>query len=712
MAVPLPLNPADPVRLGPYEVTGRLGTGGQGVVFLGRDENGHRVAIKLLHADLLGDRQARARFVRELSLLQRVAGFCTAKMIDADVAGDQPYIVSEFVPGPSLRELVLTEGPRAGADLDRLAISSVTALAAIHRAGIVHRDFKPQNVLMGPDGPRVIDFGIARALDAGSTVTSQVVGTPVYMAPEQFLGAQIGPAADLHAWAATLLFAATGTDPFAGGPLPTVMYRILYETPDLSVLPSQIAEVAAACLTKDPQARPSSQEILLWLLGDHETPVTQGRPGTPTQPAAHEPPTTYDQPRAPGAYGQPAGAGPLGASGRLAAYDQPGAEDEPGGIRQPGVHGAPGESDQPAAYNGPGAPGGLGGPGTSGPTGAGVREQTGLFGQPGGYDRPGGESPPGAGVREQTGLFDQPDGYDRPGGHDRPGGAGPPGAPDWPGAYEPGRVDRSGTHGQPGVYGAPGETDQPAAYEGPRGPGPPGVHGQPGGSGTSGVSDWPGAYGQPGGVVGQPGTYEQPGTFEQPGTYEQPGAHNQHGEAGWSGSYTQPGAYDPHGAAGHAGAYGQAGPHGSPDVYDWPGAGAGDHLAAHGTREASVYPVLRRSPAVVLGLLLAALLAAFDIVVLANLVAQPGLSAGPRGDLLPSAASYAVLAMGTLVAVAVAWRGSRAAAWTVLVLRLLRVAAWMAWSYVVAVHPAFIVYALVSVVAALLLAVGLFSRAR
>src|SRR5262249_40280754 len=172
-----PLRANDPGRLGSYRLTGRLGEGGQGVVYLGENEEGEQVAVKLLHAQFSGDAKARARFAGELSSAKRVAPFCTARILDADVEGDVPSLVSEFIEGPSLREVVDEQGPRAGSVLQRLAIGTVTALAAIHEAGIVHRDFKPTNVLLAADGPRVIDFGIARALDAGGTVTSTTVGT-------------------------------------------------------------------------------------------------------------------------------------------------------------------------------------------------------------------------------------------------------------------------------------------------------------------------------------------------------------------------------------------------------------------------------------------------------------------------------------------------------------------------------------------------------
>src|SRR5690348_16507868 len=182
------LQPSDPRRLGSYEIAARLGEGGQGVVYLGINPAGTKVAVKLLRPDLTEDTTARNRFVREVRAAEKVARFCTAQVLEADVAGDRPYIVSEYVEGPSLYRQVKEEGPRDGAALERLAVSTATALVAIHQAGILHRDFKPHNVLLGPDGPRVIDFGIAKALDVTSTVSTQAIGTPAYMAPEQVMG--------------------------------------------------------------------------------------------------------------------------------------------------------------------------------------------------------------------------------------------------------------------------------------------------------------------------------------------------------------------------------------------------------------------------------------------------------------------------------------------------------------------------------------------
>ncbi|MDL4814599.1 serine/threonine-protein kinase [Actinomadura opuntiae] len=267
------LRSGDPERLGRYALVGRVGEGGQGAVFLGADEDGRQVAIKLLHSELTSDDKARARFLRELEVAKRVAPFCTAQVLDADVDGDRPYIVSEYVPGPSLNQLVTQDGPVRGAALDRLAVGTATALSAIHQAEIIHRDFKPHNVLIGPDGPRVIDFGVARAISGSTTLTSRVIGTPSYMAPEQISGDDVGTAADVFCWAATLVFAATGEPPFGQDTIPAVINRILHEEPDLGDMSGPLHALVVDCLAKDPARRPPARQVLMRLLGHEEAPV-------------------------------------------------------------------------------------------------------------------------------------------------------------------------------------------------------------------------------------------------------------------------------------------------------------------------------------------------------------------------------------------------------------------------------------------------------
>ncbi len=275
------LRSGDPDRLGSYALIGRVGEGGQGTVFLGAAEDGRQVAIKLLHAELTSDDKARARFLRELDVAKQVAPFCTAQVIDADATGDRPYIVSEYVRGPSLNQQVLDEGPLRGAALDRLAVGTATALAAIHQAKIVHRDFKPHNVLIGPDGPRVIDFGVARAISGATTLTSRVIGTPSYMAPEQISGDDVGTPADVFCWAATLVFAATGEPPFGQDTIPAVINRILHEEPDLGGLDGPLGDLVLDCLEKDPELRPGARQVLMRLLG-HDEAASTGRPAPRT----------------------------------------------------------------------------------------------------------------------------------------------------------------------------------------------------------------------------------------------------------------------------------------------------------------------------------------------------------------------------------------------------------------------------------------------
>jgi predicted Ser/Thr protein kinase len=273
-----PLQPEDPARLGPYTLIGRLGRGGYGVVYLAEPPDGERVAIKLLQTALAEAGDERDRFAREAAAAKQVARFCTAQVLDADIAGDQPYIVSEYVPGPSLQALVAERGPLEGGALDRLAIGTATALVAIHQAGVVHRDFKPPNVLMGPDGPRVIDFGIARMMDRSATLTGHTLGTPAYMAPEQVSGGEVTPAVDVFAWGATLVFAANRMPPFGRDSIAVLAHRIVHEPPELGALTGSLRDLVAECLDKDPARRPSAGVLLMRLLGHSTVPAEQHAP--------------------------------------------------------------------------------------------------------------------------------------------------------------------------------------------------------------------------------------------------------------------------------------------------------------------------------------------------------------------------------------------------------------------------------------------------
>ncbi|MEO3876414.1 protein kinase [Nonomuraea sp. B12E4] len=262
-----PLTSSDPKRLGDLELLGRLGAGGQGVVYLATDSAGTRVAVKWLRQDQANDAVNVGRFLREAEVARSVAPFCTAAVLGTGVEQDRPYIVSEFVEGLSLQQTVRRDGPRAGAALDRLAIGTATALAAIHQAEIVHRDFKPANVILGADGPRVIDFGIARALSATSTFSNTPVGTPAYMSPEQINGAAVGPASDMFSWAGTMVFASCGQAPFGDGPLQPLINRVFTAEPDLGRLDGPLRDVVRRCLAKDPAERPTAEQAIRMLLG-------------------------------------------------------------------------------------------------------------------------------------------------------------------------------------------------------------------------------------------------------------------------------------------------------------------------------------------------------------------------------------------------------------------------------------------------------------
>jgi serine/threonine protein kinase len=370
-----PLTDGDPRRLGDYDVTGRLGEGGQGVVYLGRGTGGP-VAIKLLHAQLIEDEAARARFVREVEVTKRVARFCTAQVLSAGTAAGRPYIVSEYVPGPSLHRQLREEGPRRGSALDRLAINTATALAAIHQAGVVHRDFKPGNVLMGPDGPVVIDFGIARALDATGMMTSavsQVVGTPAFMAPEQLTDGMIGPHTDMFAWAITMVYAASGVPAFGHRSIPQVMNRILHDEPDLGELDGRLRPAVAACLTKDPTRRPTARDLMDELMGRHMPPPPSVSTEQPEPPPSRPTENTHGPDtrtaRAPSPH---AGSGPRGNSDSQTPR-MPGAVSPYGGASGSPMSAGPGSTSSPGAVSPYGGTSGSpmpAGPGLTRPPGA------------------------------------------------------------------------------------------------------------------------------------------------------------------------------------------------------------------------------------------------------------------------------------------------------------------------------------------------------
>ena len=279
-----PLEPGDPPRLGRFEILGRLGEGGQGVVYLGRGTNPgeERVAVKVLRST--ADVTVLERLARELDAIHQVQPFVTAGVIEASAEGDRRYVVSEFIDGPSLQERVDARGPLPEGDLRRLAVGTATALTAIHGAGVVHRDFKPANVLLGPDGPRVVDFGIARLTDA-ATITSGLIGTPSYVAPEQLSGARPTSAVDIFAWAVTMMYAATGRLAFGADSVPAVMHRIMYEEPDLTGVPPSLRAVILECLDKNPARRPSARDLLLRLVD----PSAQRAPAAPAAPAGSVP---------------------------------------------------------------------------------------------------------------------------------------------------------------------------------------------------------------------------------------------------------------------------------------------------------------------------------------------------------------------------------------------------------------------------------------
>jgi hypothetical protein len=255
-----PLTPDDPIAVGPFALSGRLGAGGMGTVYLGQDSDGRRAAVKVVHHHLAADPEFRARFGREIALARSVDEPWAARLVAADPEALHPWLATEYVDGPDLDGHVAAEGPLPVPVVVRLGSILAGALADLHRRGIVHRDLKPANVLLAADGARLIDFGIARAVDTTRiTHTGMMIGTPAYMAPEQADGQDPSPASDVFSLGSVLVFAATGAGPFGTTSNPVAMLvRISRDDPDLTGVPDRLRPVLAACLARDPAARPTA----------------------------------------------------------------------------------------------------------------------------------------------------------------------------------------------------------------------------------------------------------------------------------------------------------------------------------------------------------------------------------------------------------------------------------------------------------------------
>src|SRR5215469_6617219 len=249
-------------RLGPYLLREQLGEGGMGVVYLASDPDDNLVAVKVLRQGVPAEATARHRFAREVATMRRVHSPFVAEIVDADVEGNQPYIVTRYVAGQTLDNVVAAAGPLTGAALANLARGLAEALVAVHAAGVVHRDLKPGNVMLVDGQPVVIDFGIAQALDSTRlTMTGMFMGTPGYLAPEIIEGNTSGPAADVHSWAATVTYAACGKSPFGTGQFETIFYRIVHGQPDLDRMPAPLLPIVLAALARDPSQRPSAAHL-------------------------------------------------------------------------------------------------------------------------------------------------------------------------------------------------------------------------------------------------------------------------------------------------------------------------------------------------------------------------------------------------------------------------------------------------------------------
>ncbi|ATE53363.1 serine/threonine protein kinase [Actinosynnema pretiosum] len=258
-----PLPPNAPQRVGDYPLLAMLGRGAMGSVYLARSRGGRPLAVKVARPELADNPQFRERFRREVEMARAVGGFWTAIVVDADPEADRPWMATEYVPGPNLQQVVVDQGPLPQKAVRRLAGGLAEALIAIHGAGLVHRDLKPSNVLLADDGPRVIDFGIARALEHSALTEAGIVfGTPGYLSPEQVVGEPVGPQSDVFALGSVLVFAATGEGPFGEGSTSALVYRVVHQEPDLSKVPPGLVPLIVPMLVRDPANRPTPERLL------------------------------------------------------------------------------------------------------------------------------------------------------------------------------------------------------------------------------------------------------------------------------------------------------------------------------------------------------------------------------------------------------------------------------------------------------------------
>ncbi|GAB3692547.1 serine/threonine-protein kinase [Nocardiopsis oceani] len=444
-----PLRAGDPRELDGYRIVSRLGRGGMGTVYLAKDAAERSVAIKLIHPDLADDESFRLRFAREVDSARRVARFSTAGVIDARLEGEPLFIASEYVPGPNLDEAVRGGTPMHGGTLEGLAMGVAAALTAIHGSGIVHRDLKPANVLLSPVGPKVIDFGIARALDdTGGAVTrsSQLMGTPSYMAPELILGEQATAAADIFAWGCLVAFAGTGKAPFDAATVPAVLHNISSAPPKLDGLDPSLLDLVSSALDKEPGNRPTSQQILARLTGQSEPEESEVRRTISTSWA---PPSSAPVPGLPPEDTQ-AGQGQAPAGGSTRPAGQP--TDTSGQPTQAGVQSTQAYTQaQPPVPHDPQMPP----PQQGQPYPPGNAPQQGQPGQQGQFHNP--HLPP------QQGMGQGGPGPQGPHGHYPQGPYGPSGGqPPFPQSQQMGHPPhgQSPSHGQ-AVFGAQGGSGGP-----------------------------------------------------------------------------------------------------------------------------------------------------------------------------------------------------------------------------------------------------------